>query len=310
MNRTGCGLITITLIHLPGITGITTTSGLGMVHGTGHHGAVLTGTILGTGTTHTGGITDTIPTVPEAEAETIARPYKDPRTGIPAIRISENVLDRKVTITLVGIKAAGRRATTALPITALLLTRLSVQKATIAVLQATHLLPDSNNPVRGHPATGTEVIRLLPGNSNPVRGRRPMDSVRAMRTYGEGRPLPAGALLQARKESSTGPRKAVRLRRAAAAGATTMVRPPEVIAILPRPAAIAATGVTIIRPLRGAILLPIPAVAAVTRLRAAAVTLPRVLPGLRPPLHPEGHRPADTDGDKAWRITCIEYSGV
>lgn len=86
--------------------------------------------------------------------------------------------------------------------------------------------------------------------------------------------------------------KADLLLRAVAAGATTMVRPPEVIAIPPRPAA---TGVTIIPPLRGAILLPIPA--AVTRLRAAA-TLPRVLPGLRPPLHPEERRPADTAGDK------------
>lgn len=189
MNRTGCGLITITLIHLPGITGITTTSGLGMAHGTGHHGAAPTGTILGIGTIHTGGITDTTPTAPEEE-ETIAHPYKDPRTGIPAIRIWENVLDRKETITLVEIKADVRPVTTGRLTTALLLTRLSAQKATIAVLREIrrHLpargplrVPDSNPAPDPLPA-GTEAIRPL----------RPTASVRAMRTYAEDRPLPIG----------------------------------------------------------------------------------------------------------------------
>lgn len=290
MNRTGCGLITITLIHLPGITGITTTSGLGTAHGTGHHGTiVLTGMTHGIGTTHTGGITDTTPTAPVAAA--IGLLYRDPRTGIRAIQNRGSAPDRMETIDRVAAKADVLQATTAHQTTGLLSIHPLVGKVTTAVLRAIRLLPDSNNPVRDHPPTGTGVIRLLPGSSNPVRDRRPTDSVRAMKTYGEGR-RPAGVLLQARKESSTEPRKAVRPRRAVAAGATTMVRPPEVIAIPPRPAA---TGVTIIPPLRGAILLPIPA--AVTRLRAAA-TLPRVLPGLRPPLHPEERRPADTAGDK------------
>lgn len=145
-----------------------------------------TGTIPGIGTIHIGGITVIIPTVPEEEV--IARLSKDPHTGIRAIRIPEDVPDRKATITLAEIKAAVRPVTTGRLTTVPLSTRPLVRKVTTVALRAIRLLParghlpvPANNPAQDHlPAAGTEAVRPL----------RPTDSVRATKTYAEARHRP------------------------------------------------------------------------------------------------------------------------